>query len=165
MAIIVVSILSLLATFPVYAQSSTYVTLPIFPSIEAAMEASAEGVLGGPRARAGSNVLGGFLIRDGNSERVQVYLSWSGTKLISAWRFNSATIDNGSLLRPTVFGTLGQTIRNITASTKGSVHFGNVNIPVSETHGRIRFSNLQGYSMLNARWENALITGITARIN
>lgn len=104
----------------------------------------AEGTIDDNSTR-GVTVVRPGVVRDGNTQRCEVFLNWAGSDIFNEWRFSSCTVDNGSLLSPIVYGRFGWTALKVPASSVGTVRIGVGNIPVNETTARVKIDGLIGY--------------------
>lgn len=112
-----------------------------------------------------------FVIRNGNTTDCQVYINWTASAPVDAWRLKQLTVDNGSLLWPTVYGTIGNGstytdfFPNI-ASTTGSLYLGDVLVPTDVSEVRITVSDLQVYTLTdNPSWNSVATWPVTITIN
>ncbi|MFT9495719.1 hypothetical protein, partial [Anaerosolibacter sp.] len=94
------------------------------------------------------NTITPFFIRSGDTERVQVYLNYSGTDPANAIKFTSLKINSPSLIFPTTYGSFPAKTYNFgVVSTNYNVYIGNVNIPTTETKVRVSDSGVMAYQI------------------
>ncbi len=99
------------------------------------------------------------VIRSGNTERCEVYLTWSGTDLYNSFRFKSLTIKSPSFLFPHDYGVFGNDISyskyNFPAASVGSVYVGVVSIPTDVDQVRSEANDFQGFNINTDSWISA----------
>lgn len=107
-----------------------------------------------------------FLIRSGNTEKVEVYLHYSGTKPANSIRFKSLILKECNLLLPEkTYGTFTPSPPYIysthafPAGVIGSVRIGDVSIPTDKSSVRVNTSDLQVFYMSGGWNSFSNITG------
>lgn len=99
-----------------------------------------------------------YLIRSGNTEKVEVYLNYAGDTIASGVAFSSITISSTSLLWSKDYGVIKPDNGNslvygwFPAAVFGSARFGSVNIPIDVENVLVKTKGLKFYSMGTSSW-------------
>lgn len=109
------------------------------------------------------------LIRDGDSEDVQVYMNWVGDFSISGFRFKKLTAKSTSALFPKTYGTVGNgssyKTYNVVASPVAYRYITTITIPTDVEKAKITVSSLQVYELVNSSWISGLLASKNITIN
>lgn len=111
----------------------------------------------------GATVIGANIIRMSGTT-CQLYLAWSGTDAINAWRANNIKATNLNLIGPVTYLNINNYSRQTTASPVGTTYVGTMSIPTKETKAKVSVSNLQAYYLLHG-WRSGIINNETVAIN
>ncbi len=111
----------------------------------------------------GATIIGANIIRMSGTT-CQLYLAWSGTESINAWRANNIKVTNLNLIGPVTYLNINNYSRSTTASPVGTTYVGTMSIPTGETRARVSVSNLQAY-YLRYGWRSGIINNGTVVIN
>lgn len=111
----------------------------------------------------GATVIGANIIRMSGTT-CQLYLAWSGTDAINAWRANNIKATNLNLIGPVTYLNINNYSRQTTASPVGTTYVGTMSIPTKETKAKVSVSNLQAYYLLHG-WRSGIINNGTVVIN
>lgn len=77
---------------------------------------------------------GTAIFRSGNSTSCELYISWTGTEMVSMFSFSNFKVKSTSLINPTIYSNIGgSTIVCESAATAGYVKVLDINIPTNVT--------------------------------
>lgn len=89
-----------------------------------------------------------YVYRIGTGTTCQISLRWSGSIMVSNYRYNSLKIKSTSDLNSTIYDTLDYKFMTATpAALAGTVYAGTFSVPTSVSKIKLDFSGLQLYDM------------------
>ncbi|MDL2235960.1 hypothetical protein LJC07_07455 [Christensenellaceae bacterium OttesenSCG-928-L17] len=96
-----------------------------------------------------------------NNSTCEVFINWTGTEIVSAFRYKELAIKSTNILNPTTYGVFGNgttyTTHYVTASAIGTLTVGTVTVPIDVNQVRIAPKSFQVFSTNAAAWGSIVL--------